>query len=285
MADVISEFKTGLESDPIYRKNVNHESGPLISIIVAVFNGDTTLQQCIDSVAQQTYSNKELVIMDGGSTDGTVEILKRNSLKISYWESSPDSGIYHAWNKALTHATGDWLYFLGADDVLHDKYVLEKFDSKMRGVAIPPLVAYGKIEYCKGDKRRVMGEEWGRIKDKINSGMYIQHQGMFHHKKLFGQCGSFDERYQIAGDYHLLLRSLRYDVPFFLGDFVIADQYAGGKSSERASRWKVLQEFRVAQKEMGLPLTIRWVLEYTKAQMWRCFMTKQRWLSKTEAAR
>ena len=256
-----------------------------ITVVVAVYNGAKTLQTCLDSINGQTHQIRELIIIDGGSTDGTVEIVKKNSLKISYWESSPDRGIYHAWNKALTHATGDWVYFLGADDVLHDQYVLEKFVSKMREVAIPPLVAYGKIEYCKGDKRRVMGEEWRKIRYKIKSGMYIRHQGMFHHKNLFVKCGRFDERYQIAGDYHLLLRSLRYDLPIFLGDFIIADQYAGGKSSERASRWKVLREFRAAQKEMGLPLTIRWVWEYTKAQMWRCFMIKQWWLSKTAGAR
>ncbi|MEQ1667696.1 MAG: glycosyltransferase [Sulfuriferula sp.] len=94
---------------------MNHASTPLISIIIAVYNGKATLQQCIDSVVQQTYSNKELIIIDGGSKDGTVELLEENRNKFSYWESEPDRGIYNAWNKGLTQAKGEWICFLGAD--------------------------------------------------------------------------------------------------------------------------------------------------------------------------
>ena len=74
---------------------------PSISVIVAVLNGAKTLQRCIDSVAQQTYPNKELIIIDGGSQDGTVDILKANQGKITSWISEPDRGIYSAWNKGL----------------------------------------------------------------------------------------------------------------------------------------------------------------------------------------
>ena len=91
---------------------------PLISIVVSVFNGADTLQQCIDSVTDQTYPAVELIVIDGGSTDGTREILLRNASKLAYWVSEPDRGIYHAWNKALVHAQGDWISFLGADDYL-----------------------------------------------------------------------------------------------------------------------------------------------------------------------
>ena len=240
-----------------------------ITIIVAVYNGAKTLQACLDSIAGQTHPDRELIVMDGGSTDGTVEILQKNSGGIAYWESSPDRGIYHAWNKALEHVSGEWIYFLGADDVLHDKHVLETFVSKMKDAHISPLVAYGKIEFCNGNKRRVMGEPWENIKSKIKSGMYIPHQGMFHNKRLFEQCGSFDERYQIAGDYLLLLKSLKFHEPYFMDDFVVADMYAGGKSSERESRWMVLKEFRMAQNEMGISLQIHWVWAHAKALCFR----------------
>jgi Glycosyltransferases involved in cell wall biogenesis len=84
---------------------------PLFTIIVAVLNSKETLERCIESVNSQTYPYKELIIKDGGSTDGTVEILKNNDDKIAYWESSPDHGIYHAWNKALQYARGEWICF------------------------------------------------------------------------------------------------------------------------------------------------------------------------------
>jgi glycosyltransferase involved in cell wall biosynthesis len=90
----------------------------MISVIVAVFNGAKTLQQCIDSVAGQTYPHKELIVIDGGSIDGTREILEGDATKLAYWVSEPDRGIYHAWNKALARARGDWICFLGADDYL-----------------------------------------------------------------------------------------------------------------------------------------------------------------------
>ena len=98
---------------------------PLISIIVAVFNGKETLQQCIDSVAQQTYQNKELIVIDGGSNDGTLDLLNQNSSRLT-WLSEPDSGVYSAWNKGLARAKGEWVCFLGADDFLWDANVLEQ---------------------------------------------------------------------------------------------------------------------------------------------------------------
>ena len=80
---------------------------PTITVIVAVYNGAKTLQQCISSVAEQTYSHTQLIIVDGGSKDDTVEILKLNDRFIDYWISESDTGIYSAWNKALIQGAGD----------------------------------------------------------------------------------------------------------------------------------------------------------------------------------
>ena len=101
-------------------------SKPIISIVIAVFNGEGTLQKCIDSVVGQGYPDKELVIMDGGSTDKTIEILNANDKCIDYWESMADRGISHAWNKGLERTQGEWIIFLGADDFLADNHVLER---------------------------------------------------------------------------------------------------------------------------------------------------------------
>lgn len=117
-------FSAGLTSVP-------PQSRPLISIIVAVYNNAVTLQRCIDSVASQSYPHKELVIIDGGSTDGTVEIIKRNSDKIDCWVSEPDRGIYHAFNKGLDRTKGDWIYFLGSDDYLWDNYTLSRVSEQL----------------------------------------------------------------------------------------------------------------------------------------------------------
>jgi len=92
---------------------------------VAVLNGAEKLQRCIDSVTNQTHPYKELIIIDGGSTDGTVDILMANDEKIAYWESKPDRGIYHALNKGLVKTRGTWICFLGAEDPFASDSTLE----------------------------------------------------------------------------------------------------------------------------------------------------------------
>ena len=89
---------------------------PSVSVIIAVFNRAATLQSCLDSVFEQTPQSLEIIICDGGSTDGSREILEANGARLSYWQSQPDRGVPHAWNMALTRATGEWVCFLGADD-------------------------------------------------------------------------------------------------------------------------------------------------------------------------
>ena len=104
--------------------NKKHTNKVSFSIIVAVFNRVKTLQSCIDSIFAQDYSDKQIIIIDGGSNDGTVELLKVNDKKIDYWESEPDRGIYHAFNKGIKHAKGDWIYFLGSDDYFWSHHTL-----------------------------------------------------------------------------------------------------------------------------------------------------------------
>ncbi|EOR93980.1 glycosyl transferase, family 2 [Arcticibacter svalbardensis MN12-7] len=95
---------------------------PLISIITVTFNAHQHIQKCIDSIQTQSYPNIEHIIIDGGSTDGTMEILEHNDSKIAYWKSEADTGIFNAMNKGLKQAKGDWIYFLGADDTLYPAF-------------------------------------------------------------------------------------------------------------------------------------------------------------------
>jgi glycosyltransferase involved in cell wall biosynthesis len=95
-----------------------NSSLPKISIITVTYNAASTLEETILSVINQSYSNIEYIIIDGGSTDGTIDIIRKYSSKISYWISEPDNGVYDAMNKATRVATGDFCFFLGADDVL-----------------------------------------------------------------------------------------------------------------------------------------------------------------------
>ncbi|MFV5685829.1 glycosyltransferase family 2 protein [Flavobacterium sp. GB2R13] len=103
------------------------EIDPLISVVTVVYNAVITLEETILSVINQTYSNIEYIIIDGGSTDGTIEIIKKYEHKIAYWISEPDNGIYDAMNKGIEKATGVWLNFMNAGDCFYDYSIITKF--------------------------------------------------------------------------------------------------------------------------------------------------------------
>jgi glycosyltransferase involved in cell wall biosynthesis len=238
-------------------------SKPIFSIIVAVFNGAETLQQCIDSVAQQTYPNKELIIIDGNSTDETTDIVKANQEKISYWISEPDQGIYHAWNKGLTKVKGDWICFLGADDYLWNQLVLEKMAEQLQTLSTHIRVAYGRIMIIdsEGNNLYTLGAPWNSIKERFKNFMCIPHPGSMHRRNLFDQHGPFDESFRIAADYEFLLRELPKGDAFFMPDIIVAGMRQGGVSSASVNLLLAYDEIRRAQRmhEHVTP----WLLRFT----------------------
>ena len=253
-------------------------ASPLISIVIATYNSKTTLQQCIDSVAQQTYPHKELIVIDGGSKDGTVEVLEVNAQKVSYWVSEQDRGIYHAWNKGLARARGQWICFLGADDCFWDKTVLARVHESLR--ILPPniRVVYGQnmLVNGKGESLYPMGTSWETVKDRFWAGMCLPHPGMMHHRSLFEQHGSFDESFRIAGDYEMLWRELKHADAWFIPNLITAGVQYGGISSKPDSALLVLSEARRAQRMHGKKVpALLWVWSiikvYVRMLLWRLF--------------
>ena len=139
---------------------------PLISIIVSVRNAAVTLERCLESILGQTYSARELIVIDGGSTDGSVEILEQRSRSISYRISEADRGIYHAWNKGLARAKGDWVCFLGADDYLWEPRTLERMAPILARAYPSTRVVYGQVALVNPESRRVlvMGRPWDELR-------------------------------------------------------------------------------------------------------------------------
>ena len=245
------------------------DSMPLISVIVAVYNGANTVQRCIDSVKPQTYPNVEFIIMDGGSTDGTVEIIKSNEASIAYWESKSDHGIYHAWNKALEHVHGEWICFLGADDYFWSPCVLEQMAPSLVEAYPHCRVVYGRVALV-NKKDEVLyhaGEPWEKIKKKFRQIMALPHQGVMHHISLFEAHGGFDERFQIAGDYELLLRELKDRDAFFVPEVVVVGMRQGGVSSDPSHGLLLLEETRKAHLQAGLKSGWRWYFAYLRVRL------------------
>jgi glycosyltransferase involved in cell wall biosynthesis len=245
---------------------------PLISVIVAVFNGARTLQRCIDSVVGQSYPNKELLVIDGASTDGTLRILQQQVEKLDYWESAPDRGIYHAWNKALSHVHGEWVCFLGADDFLWDNATLERLVPHLTAAYPSTRVVYCKAALVASDGRvvEIRGEPWQRASGPFLQGVpssSVPHQGVLHHRSIFQETGLFDESFRIAGDFELLLRTLRDSDPLFVPNVVMAGMEHGGISTNAQNALESLREAYRARKMNDIQGTpFLWYWTYAKAK-------------------
>lgn len=242
---------------------MTNSTHPLISIIIAVFNGGKTLQKCIDSVAHQAYANKELIIIDGCSNDDTVSLLESNRNEISYWISEPDRGIYNAWNKGLLHANGEWICFLGADDYFWNELVLERMAKQLGKLPSEICLAYGKIMLLNnnGENLYLIGEPWREVKERFKQVMCIPHMGLMHRRSLFEKHGNFDESFRIGGDYELMLRALETAEAVFIPEIITAAMGHGGLSSSPSNSIEAMRDARRAQKMHGqyLPGLI-WVM-------------------------
>lgn len=196
-----------------------------ISIITVVFNAAKTLEETIKSVIQQSYNNWEFIIVDGGSTDGTIDLLERYESAKVLWKSEPDKGIYDAMNKGIERASGEWIYFLGGDDVFIDSNVLEKIFSD-KSYEVDYL--YGNVF----DKRSMKNYD-GEFDRKKLLKRNICHQAIFFKKDLFNKIGNFETRYRLFGDWEFNLRCFSDEnVKREYIDIVIANYSAGGASAE-----------------------------------------------------
>lgn len=235
---------------------------PMITIVIAVFNGAKTLERAIESVVRQTYPYKELIVMDGGSTDGTVEILKRYDATIKYWESKPDRGIYHAWNKALDHAEGEWICFIGSDDFFVDAGVLSRVAPKLtEAYEKTCLYAYGQVELYSDRNQKVVeiaNDDWAKTKHRMKYGGFLVHSGSFHHRSLFDEGRRFDEKYKICGDKDFIFRILNRTEAFFLGDIIIR-MAMGGLSYDLNAKKKMVAESLAIWRVIPMP-NLPWVL-------------------------
>jgi glycosyltransferase involved in cell wall biosynthesis len=233
---------------------------PSISVIIAVRNGANTIQRALDSVFEQTHDGVDVVVMDGASTDGTPAILERNSNRIAYWESKPDRGVFHAWNKALDHVTGEWICFLGADDRYHAPDVMARIAATLAHDDGEHLIAYGSLDVVRldGSVDHSMGVPWAAASRRIyRRKMPIPHPATFHHRSLFERHGRFDERFRVAGDYEFLLRVLVEHEALWIPETVV-DMAGGGLSDRPSTRYLLQREAYRARYMNGLETVPAW---------------------------
>jgi len=175
-----------------------------ISIIIATYNAAKSLYNCLESVVQQLSNPCELIIIDGGSTDNTIDIINSFKNKIAYLISEPDKGIYDAWNKGVKVANGKWLLFIGADDVL----LPNALNSYLN--ILPEYKNYdfisARLNYLddRNNVIAVVGKKWNYKRCRLN--MDVTHVASLTNTNYFKRIGLFNTDYKICGDYELLLR-------------------------------------------------------------------------------
>jgi glycosyltransferase involved in cell wall biosynthesis len=232
----------------------------LISVITVCINGVEYIEQTISSVTGQTYPNLEYIIIDGGSLDGTVDIIRKYESRLAYWQSQPDRGIAHAFNLGLAQAHGDWILYLNADDFLLEPTAIEQmaphlFRHKDADVVFGQMVSLTRekdpkpVPLCK-----IGGHPW-RWQEFRKVSM-IPHQAAFTHRHFFDRVGGFDESFHLAMDYDLFLRAKdRLRAQFV--PIPLVGMRAGGRCVKNLV--ETLQELRRAQiNNQALP---RWIAE------------------------
>jgi glycosyltransferase involved in cell wall biosynthesis len=212
---------------------------PSVSVVVAVFNRADTLQSCLDSIIEQSAQPLEIIVCDGGSTDGSREILEANGARLTWWQSQPDRGVPDAWNKALTRATGEWVCFLGADD----RFAKPSTLATLLGAGHDPAINYVSGQAILvddlGRALRIVGKawDWRRMKHY----QHIAHPGSLHRRDLFARYGNFDEAYPIACDYEFLLRAGRGIEAAFVAEPVTLMGISGQSNTQA---WRAFRENR-----------------------------------------
>lgn len=226
---------------------------PYLSIIIATYNVEKTLDNCLDSIIQQTASNEiEVLIKDGDSSDETTGILDRYSNYIEYWESTPDTGVYDAWNKVLPRAKGEWVLFLGADDSLIDNSIISNTFTILQEIDSSIDIAYGRVRLVSEANEKItdLGKNWNQTKKCIVEKMCIPHQGIFHRRSLFNKYGDFSTDYYISSDYEFLKRvGLERNVLYL--DFIVSCMRVGGISSDPKYTFTRLNEIRHINRNYG----------------------------------
>ncbi|MFL5753386.1 MAG: glycosyltransferase family 2 protein [Bacteroidia bacterium] len=240
-------------------KNTDSEM-PKISIITINYNDKTGLEKTIASVLEQTFSDMEYIVIDGGSTDGSVDVIRRHEGRIAHWTSEKDSGIFNAQNKGGSLATGEYLLFLNSGDLLADKDVLAAFAPQLQAHDL----VYGDLVVDNG-----RGRERNDMPDQLSVYFFmiasLAHPSTFISTTLFKKLNGYREELRIVSDFEFFLRAVLvngasyFHVPLPVAVFNTNGISSDPKNEER-QKWERKQSW-----EMNFSTPVVFAFEeYTK---------------------
>jgi len=245
-----------------------------LSIISVVYNNDQYIEDCIESVASQSYRNREHIVVDGGSTDGTLEVIEKHRDKITKWISEPDDGLYSAMNKGISMATGDVIGFLHSDDYYADQDVMEKVAGVFINKDVESL--YGDLVYISKSGKRILRywKSGNYRKGMVKWGWMPPHPTFFVKRELYKRHGGFNTNLRVAADYELILRFLgKHSISTHYLPEVLIKMRIGGNSNKSVKNLlrKSKEDFQ-AMKDNGLPIPIAALLYKNFSKLPQFFM-------------
>lgn len=229
---------------------------PLITLVTATFNAVRELPYTISSIRTQDYSRMEWIVVDGASSDGTVDLLRGNEDVIDCWMSEPDLGVYDAWNKACAMARGEWLIFLGAGDEIKSPSTMTLMSRHLESAFPSHDLVYGKLQYLSASARTPLedvGKPWENMDGKweLMRPALPPHGAVFHHRSLFDSEAPFDLRFRIAADAHFMLRHILQKPPLFVPE-VVSRATIGGLSFRLSSATSVAADIKAINLVLGI---------------------------------
>lgn len=218
-----------------------------ITVITVCRNSEQFLQETIESVVTQTYNNIQYIIIDGNSTDGTLEIIKKYDQEIDTWLSEPDTGMYDAINKGLRLATGDYILILNSDDVLVSNNTIQEVANQI--IAERLDYYYGNIIKSKDGKLKkvkLFGVDYQELLLSTH-GTFVHHPCFFISKELNKILGGYDLKYRYASDYDYILRALSKSnrgkyLDIYISKFRLHANTISASGKIEAERIKILLE-------------------------------------------
>lgn len=251
-----------------------------ISIITVCKNENTRIRETIESILAQTYENVELIVVDGGSDDGTKQYLESMRDKFSFFVSENDNGIYSAQNKGLSKATGDYALFLNGGDSLCDRNVLKKIFGNGQSA---DLISGNMITVREEKTKECISPESVSVAFLLSNTVW--HPVTFIRTDLFRKLGNYDESFKLVADYDFFLRAIMKKASYLHLNYFVSNFYENGASAQQSNIEKIRSEREKSLRKnlgfvpylfirffRGLPLFFRKELKALAANIHRGFI-------------
>jgi len=246
-----------------------------ISVVTVSYNAAATIADTIESVFGQSYLNIEHIVVDGGSSDGTVDVLRQYDADIYAWVSEPDRGIYDAMNKGLSMATGDVIGFLNADDVYANSGVLDRIQGVFSDNTID--ACFSDLQFIDDQNKVVRLYSSSRFSpEQLRNGWMPAHPTLYVRKSFFDKVGLFRLDYKIAADYEWIVRAFIAQKAAwkYVPEVWVKMRMGGISTRSMKSRWILNNEIVRACRENGVDTSLGRVLMKIPLKLLELFVRK-----------